>query len=177
MSDDILKHFEIAYLIFISRNHLDISYKSLDTIKERFTEILSSLQGTFEQDSRSNIKNSNMFPYHSMSPLGPLNKYTFLYCATSFNNPILYAYNVATGKVRNFLDVNDAKGILNDEIYTDIKSDLRYPRHLNNYLLGVKDINTFVKNYQKILEFTNKGQKLEEKKLFESYASQIEKPK
>ena len=92
----------------------------------------------------------NPLPYTSMSYIGRLNNRLMLHFVSDFGKPLMLIYDIHTKQVRNFIDIEAAKSILNDKIYDNLQFELSYSRTENGMsriLYGVENINQFMQEY------------------------------
>ena len=75
-----------------------------------------------------------------------------LHFTFSYKEPVLFAIDTKDNKVRNFINIENAKGILDDETFQDIKESLSFPKKLDRIFKGVPDINNFVNEYENLLK-------------------------
>lgn len=150
--------FEIANLIFClsNKSYLNLKSEQIQEIQNRFKNIIDTFQ-TSEKDYFSGfIKNNSKLPFNSITAIGMIGEQLILHFTYSYNEPIMMIFDTKNETIRNFIDLNQAKDILDDEIFMDIKENLMEPRFLNNHFKGISDINKFIDVYQDLLNnYTN----------------------
>lgn len=171
------QYFSIANLIFTTPydKTITLNSKEIDAIQNRFIEIVNSFVNPETTQYATNfIKNggSNL-PYSSMSLIGEINNHLILHFAFSYHDPILFIIDTKDNKVKNYIDIENAKNILDDEIFQDIKESLQYPKNLNNLFKGIVDINKFVESYKIILTTHNNPQSITGRDCFEINLAEI----
>ena len=162
--------FSIANLIFSSNqnSHFSVTSEEITVIQTRFQEIVSFFN-TSEKDYNSGFikNNKSQLPYNSFSIIGNLNDHLILHFTYSFNNPILFIIDSEKNSIRNFIDICQAKDILNDDVFLNLKGTLTYPRYTNNRFKGVTDINLLVEMYQNKMEQYNNPKSITGRDCFE----------
>lgn len=136
--------------------------KDIYQIQSRFKNIVSPFQTAEKDYNSSYIKKHTALPYNSRTFIGKPRKDLVLHFGYSYNEPIMFLYDISTNCFRNYIDLDTAKYILDDEIYLDIKTDLSYPRNLDYRYKGVQNVNNFVEQYQSIINDYRKKNDLSE---------------
>ena len=83
-------------------------------------------------------------------------------------------FDIKNQKIRNYIDIDQAKYILDDEIFMDIKENLMEPRFLNNRYKGIPDIDQFVKIYQNLLKQYDNPEAITGRDCFEFDINELE---
>lgn len=165
-----VQFFEIANLIFsMNKNsHYTLQGDQIAEIQKRFQNIVDSFR-TAEKDYATGFikKGGDKLPYNSVSAIGVLGEQLVLHFTCSYNEPVIMLFDVKNHKLRNFIDIEQAKYILHPEVYEDVKERLQSPKFLNNRFKGIPDINRFVDIYQEILQQHNNAQAITGRDCFE----------
>lgn len=148
--------FQIANLIFTLSENLptSLSGKEIGIIQQRFFDIVRSFEFPETTQYATNyIKHGRTnLPYNSMTFLGEINNHLILHFTDSYKKPILFIIDTKQNKVKNYINIEEAKGILDDEIFKDIKDSLSFPKNLNRLFKGVPDIQHFIEYFETLLE-------------------------
>lgn len=165
------QHFQIANLIFTIPYDSTtlLTGKEIQTIQDRFLEIVNSFEGPeYTQYSTNYIKQGDSkLPYNAMTILGEINNRLILHFTFSYKEPVLFVIDISENKVKNYIDIESAKGILNDDTFQDIKDALHYPKNLNRIFKGVADINKFVSQFESLLQKHNNAETITGRDCFE----------
>ena len=151
-----VQFFQIANLIFtIPENETSsVNGAEIAEIQKRFQNIVNSFtQIETTQYATNYVKQggSNL-PYSSMTIIGQIHEHLILHFSLSYDKPMMFIIDTQQNKVRNYIDIESAKGILQDDIYMDIKEALSYPKRLDRLFKGINDINNFVDDFQTVLD-------------------------
>lgn len=152
--DNKIQYFPVAGLIFTS----DIENNNLPTSKDLFEMQMrfKSLTESFNQENKnyhsSFVKNNSALPYNSKSILAQLDEHLIINFRYSYNNPLFIIYDVEKDLVQNYIDIENAKIILNDKVFEYIQEMLHMPRNLDRIYKGITNFNEFVDEYKEILE-------------------------
>lgn len=148
--------FQIANLIFTTplENITSLNDKDIKIIQTRFTDIINSFgESGISHYTTNFIKNGGTkLPYNSMSFVGDNDNHLLLHFSTSYNEPLFFIIDVNKNTVKNYIDIEDVKNIINDETYIDINESLHYPRNLNRLFKNITDMNEFVDIYMNELK-------------------------
>lgn len=145
--------FEVANLIFISYEGAEIKTDDSLEIQSRFQEILNSFT-SYETIYNTNYirKGKSSLPYNSGILVGEVKDNLILHFTDSYNEPLMIIINKKEGYIRNFINIEDVRYILNDKVFESMKEDLHYPVNLNERFPIIHDINKFIGLYKRILE-------------------------
>ena len=139
-----IKYYAIAQLIFVNSNNTAISEDDLREIHNRFLNLVSEFNG----EANTYIdKTKPTLPYSTMTALGTFNNRLILHFTDSFGKPLFFVYDISKKTVKNYIDIEEAKEILNDDSYEDIRTNLKYKKNLSLIMPNIKDINAFVTEY------------------------------
>lgn len=135
----------------------------------RFLEIVDSFKGSESTHYSTNFikQTGSKLPYNSMTILGEINNRLILHFTFSYKEPVLFVIDISESKVRNYIDIDSAKGILNDETFQDIKDALHYPKNLDRLFKGISDINNFVEKFESLLQEYNNPKTITGRECFE----------
>lgn len=154
--DKQIQLFQIANLIFTTplENITSLSSKDIETIQARFTDIINSFgESGISHYTTNFIKNGGTkLPYNSMSFVGDNDNHLILHFSTSYNEPLFFIIDVNKNTVKNYIDIDDVKNIIDEETFTDINESLHYPRNLNRLFKNINDINEFINTYMNELK-------------------------
>lgn len=157
--DKQIQYFQIANLIFSKPYNqvTDLKYDEILKIKSRFQNIIDSfLNMENTQYATNNIKKGGTnLPYNSKTIIGEINNHIILHFTFTYKEPILFVVDTKDNKVKNYINIENAKNILDDEIFQDIKDELFYPKNLDRLFKGIDDINNFVKDFEILLHKYN----------------------
>lgn len=155
-----IQKFKIAELIFISTENTNISKDNIQEIKNRFTSIIDSFQNEYDKNYNAGfIKgDKSSLPYNASTYISDKNNQLVLHFTNSYNNPLMIIFDLKNKKVCNYIDIEQAKSILNDFTFEDIMEQLYTPVYLNNRYKNIPNFNQFVEYYEKeLLKHTNKN--------------------
>ncbi len=142
--------FTVADLIFAKdiQKPISISEKDLKTIKEEFLKIVNSLEGIEKTKGTKEHKFAEMtLPYNAMSIMTRLNDHLVLHCSTSYAQPMLFIIDMQKEEIRNYIDIEVAKIILNDKAREKIDRQLSSPFHFGAFYPNIKDVNMLAEKY------------------------------
>ncbi len=163
--------FQIANLIFTTpyNKTTSLNGQEIATIQSRFLEIVNAFAEPETTHYATNFvkRGGSNLPYNSMTVLGEINNHLLLHFTLSYKEPILFIIDTNDNKAKNYIDIENAKGILDDEVFKDIKKSLCYPKNLNRLFEGITDINDFVKKFEILLEEHNNSQAITGRDCFE----------
>ena len=149
-----IQHFSIAKLIFISdTNKLQsINSQELYEIQKRF-KILVQQFLTHDKDYNSSfIKDESSLPYNSRTYIGKPRNDLILHFEYTYKKPMMFLIDLKNHHIHNYINIEQAKFILDNELFEDMKQDLMYPRILDRMYKGINEINTFISMYEGMLK-------------------------
>ena len=163
--------FQIANLIFTKSCNQEISLNDYEVklIHDRFLEITQSFEGSKSTHYATNFikQGCSNLPYNSMTVLGKINNRLILHFTTSYKKPLMFVIDIEERKIKNNIDIESAKIILNDESFQDIKETLHFPKNLDRLFKGIGDMNKFINIYEQLLEENINGDTLTGRNCFE----------
>lgn len=153
------KYYSVAQLIFVNSNNIDITTDNLEEIHNRFSNLVDEFNG----EANTYIgKTKPTLPYNTMTALGIFNNRLILHFTDSFGEPLFFVYDIPTKTVKNYIDIEEAQVILDDDNYEDIRTNLKYRKNLSLIIPNVKDINAFVTEYLTDLRSLHATEEFEE---------------
>lgn len=149
-----VQYFKIASLLFTSNINILLSINSseIKEIQARFSNIMNSFIEKGTNKSINYIKEKDILPYESKVRVGKMGNHLILNFKNDFNNPCLFILDIKEQKVKNYIDIQLAKEILNNEIYDTMQEELHKKKNLTNIIKNVKSIEKFIKEFEKQME-------------------------
>lgn len=141
------KYYSIADLVFVNSKNTQISDDDLNTIHDRFTNLVTNFN-VESGENHGNQKNADVFPFNSMTAIGAFKNRLILHFTNSFGEPLMFVYDIPSRKIMNYLEIEEAKEILDDRNYEDIRENLRRKKTLSLIIPNVKNINDFTDLYK-----------------------------
>ena len=172
-----VQYFKIADLIFSSPEDkiITLNGKEIAEIQRRFQEIVKSFETKESHYATNFIKcKDSKLPYNSFTVIGELEENLILHFTLSYKEPVLFIYNTNDKCIKNFIDIENSRFILNDETYEDVKEQLQYPRYLDRLFKNIGNINEFVERYQVALLEHNNSDCITGRECFEISMDDIE---
>lgn len=145
--------FSIAKLIFTLNESEQINSEEIKKIQERFISLLKQFRGSESIEYSAGVikGNGTKLPYSSMAPLGDINSRLVLHFAISFNKPMLFVIDTVDKTVRNYIDIQTAKIVLNEKAFSLLKDELSYSKRMNLLLPKINNFLEFESKYEILL--------------------------
>ena len=162
--------FELAELIFYcDKDQLStLTHEEIFLTQEKFKELLKVFTTDATHYTTNFIKKGGSpLPYGSFASMGRIGEYAVLYFVDSFSTPLLFILDTKLGVVKNHIDINTAKMLLNDVVYENVKINLLRPKTMDRLFKGIPNMASFIKQYQEALEEHNNKNDTTEREFFE----------
>ena len=174
-----VQYFQIANLIFSSSYNetVTMSGKDMAEIQTRFQQLVKSFEASNNTQYTTNFikQGGNNLPYNSMVAFGMIKDHLLLHFTYSYREPVMLIINTKDNMLRNFINIEKAKDILDDDIYNDVKEALSFPKKLDRIFKGISDINSFIEKYEEILQSYNNLETVTGRECFEINLDDIER--
>ena len=150
---ELVQYFEVAELIFCSlSSDCQLSKEELQEINDRFLSIVNDFHGQTHNNTEAVQVGKTFLPFTSISMIGTLNDRLMLHFTSSFHQPLFLIIDTKEKTARNYIEIEDAKMILDNDNYSDVKNSLHLKKHLNHYFKAGMVLDDFIENYEKELE-------------------------
>lgn len=165
----LVQRFSVAHLIFVDDKTSITSDKDVQQIEKVFKNFLESFKTDETYYSTNGVhKGGSKLPYNTFFTFGAPSCNLFIHFSVSYGDPLLFVYNSKEKKVQNYINIQQAKLVLDKDFYQNFHFQAHFPKIFKHSIPHVADLNKFVNLvYMKALELHNNPECLAGRECFE----------